>query len=576
MIHTMKNKNVSNVAYVDKYLVYTRKSTDEEHNQKNSIDYQIEENLKFSHQHNLSIAQITIEGFCANGIIIEKHSGFKESNELSFNKKGEVQYRIERPKFQQLLQVLNQQKIKGVVCLCWDRISRNKADDALLDKLMRRGVDIQFVYANYDNTSAGQLHKDIDGMFAHHHSRVTSEKVKLAILSARRKGKCTYRAPLGYLNSGTMDEKPIDPIKAPIVKRLFELYATGEHSTATLEDYARSQGLVHPPRRRKRTSDELLDPNFDIKNIKKVQRPVHKKDIYRILKNPFYIGMVKGEHGEYIKSISHEPLINVHLFQKVQKELGRKCKTKKYKKKLNLPLRGKIRCGGCNRLYTPYIKKGICYFLVKCSSNCTNNTPNINLDFILQSISSSLASFVIDRQDSEQIKEHLMCYEDEKLVKSKKIKQDLNNQINNVKESIAYLEDNKLALIKNEVYTPKQFLSQNLKLQSELLQLSEKNESIISNQRDSYADILKVLELINNVVLLYDFANTDEKVKIIEKLFLELYVSRQSLSYVSLTGIETLKSNIGTLGAPNVPKPELICKKDYMELYDTLIELTAT
>ena len=75
--------------------------------------------------------------------------------------------------------------------LSWDRISRNKGDDTIIRKLMRRGIDVRFAYATYDDTSAGALHMDIDGMFAQHHSRVTSEKVTMSTRNSRTKGICT-------------------------------------------------------------------------------------------------------------------------------------------------------------------------------------------------------------------------------------------------------------------------------------------------------------------------------------------------------------------------------------------------
>jgi hypothetical protein len=62
---------------------------------------------------------------------------------------------------------------------------------------MRKGIDVRFVYANYDKTSAGALHMDIDGMFAEHHSRVTSEKVRLTTWNLRERGVVTYKAPIG-------------------------------------------------------------------------------------------------------------------------------------------------------------------------------------------------------------------------------------------------------------------------------------------------------------------------------------------------------------------------------------------
>src|ERR1035437_10784527 len=69
--------------YREYYLVYIRKSTDEPENQKNSITYQKAENTRFALREKLPIALVTIKGFCVDGIISERHSGFKEDSEIS-------------------------------------------------------------------------------------------------------------------------------------------------------------------------------------------------------------------------------------------------------------------------------------------------------------------------------------------------------------------------------------------------------------------------------------------------------------------------------------------------------------
>ncbi|PIR05504.1 hypothetical protein COV56_02700, partial [Candidatus Kuenenbacteria bacterium CG11_big_fil_rev_8_21_14_0_20_37_9] len=211
--------------YSDKYLVYARKSTDDAENQKNSIDYQRNQSLNFAIGYQLDIADYTLNGFCKNGIIEEKHSAFKQKENIAINKDGMVTYRIERPKFQILVQKLISGEFKGVICLCWDRISRNNRDGVVVKNLIEMGIDIKFVQANYDKSSSGALHMDIDSMFSQHYSEVISEKVKNTFEKLRSEGKCVYPAPIGYLDKGS-DNKPIDPDRAPIVKRLFELYAT--------------------------------------------------------------------------------------------------------------------------------------------------------------------------------------------------------------------------------------------------------------------------------------------------------------------------------------------------------------
>src|SRR5438445_5194321 len=87
-------KDIKSGKYRDYYLVYIRKSTDEPDNQKNSIPYQKAEGIKFAHREKLSVASLTLAGFCMDGVISERHSGFKENNELTFSKDGMVQYHI--------------------------------------------------------------------------------------------------------------------------------------------------------------------------------------------------------------------------------------------------------------------------------------------------------------------------------------------------------------------------------------------------------------------------------------------------------------------------------------------------
>src|SRR6266478_4426863 len=166
-------QDIQSGKYRNSYLIYNRKSTDDIDNQKNSIAYQKSENTRFAYRERLPIAQLTLEGFCTDGVISERHSGFKEDFDLSFGEGNVVQYRVDRPKFHRLVQWLSQGYFKGVIFLCWDRASRNKGDDTVLRKLMKTGVDMRFALARYDKTSSGELHMDVDGMFAAHHSRVT-------------------------------------------------------------------------------------------------------------------------------------------------------------------------------------------------------------------------------------------------------------------------------------------------------------------------------------------------------------------------------------------------------------------
>src|SRR3989338_6864436 len=182
--------------FKDSYLIYNRRSTDDAENQRNSLVYQRQRNIDYAEREKLPLAKdLTIPGFCTNGVIDESHSAFKQEDEFIITPDGSMQYRILRPKFLTLVRLLQSRQIKGVIFLCWDRGSRNEQDDLLINKLIELGCDIRFADTTYEKTSAGKLHKRVDGMFAAHYSEVISEKVRNAQKKLRDERRVIYSAP---------------------------------------------------------------------------------------------------------------------------------------------------------------------------------------------------------------------------------------------------------------------------------------------------------------------------------------------------------------------------------------------
>lgn len=333
--------------YADCYIAYTRKSTDDADNQKNSIEYQISEIQRAVAKYGITIAPLTIEGFCTGGYIVEHHSGFKESSEFTANSDGTISISVERPKFLALVQQLRQKKFKGVISLCWDRFSRNDADDMLTKKLLNQGIDVRFAQVEYGSGSSGALHMDIDGMFSRHYSRTISEKVRNTNRKLREDGKCIYSPALGYLSEGS-SHKPFDPERAPLVKRIFELYATGEWGFTALAEWANEHGLTQKPCRRKRTALEKLQ-GVQLADIPKSTRPVTVSTIWHILHNPFYIGKIKHK-GQLFDSKAHQPLIDLATYYKVQAVLQKKAVKVYHPQFAFFTYRGLVKCGLCHRV----------------------------------------------------------------------------------------------------------------------------------------------------------------------------------------------------------------------------------
>lgn len=540
------------------YLIYSRKSTDEADNQKNSISYQGKENLRFANREGYSIAPISIRGFCSEGIIAEKHSGFKETDALQILDDGRVQYQIERPKFQHLLQHLNKGHFKGVICLCWDRISRNRGDDTIIRKLMHRGVDVRFVYANYDNSSAGELHMDIDGMFAQHHSRVTSEKIKLATKTKREEGKCTYRAPLGYLNEGNIDHKPLDPERAPIIKELFDLCAAGDWSISDLTAHANAQGLKGTPSRSPRTKREILEDDDDTSVLKpKTCRPMTITRIHKLLQNRFYTGRVIGPDGVYIKSTSHTALVDDETFAKAQQSLRKRKVSTRYAETVDHPFRGFVRCAQCRRVYTPYEQKGHRYYSSRCLKGCSNTLRNINEALIDAHIKDMLAGLQFT---DEELAELDARADTEVAVLEQRRRQEedrIERQRKKLKDDLSYLRSNQLTLLQTGVYTPEGLSQERTDLEVKLAALDEKEAFSEEAMRALAQQVVTVSELLKSVVLLYEKANSAEKEQISKNLVSELLLDQNSVIFRPKIGLEPIFERKVSFCEPNTCLSEL-------------------
>ncbi len=560
-------KAIESGTYRDCYLIYNRKSTDEPENQKNSLKYQKSENARFAYKEHLKIATVTVPGFCLDGIISEKHSGFKEDSELNFGSDGTIQYRIDRPKFYQLVQFLNKGYFKGVIFLCWDRASRNKGDNTIISKLIMQGVDFRFTLASYEKTSAGALHMDIDGMFAEHNSRVTREKVTLNIRNKREQGICTYKAPVGYQNLGQMEHKPIDPERAPIIVKLYELYAAGEWSMSALARWATDQGFTMPPTRRKRTQEERMaeEEEDDQFTIDPICRPPTVSNIQHILNNRFYIGEIRGNENNYVKSNSHRAIISKELFDQVQAVLGKKNVSIYYTKKIIYPMRGIIRCGGCDRLYTPYTKKGILYFGCHCSRTCPNPKKSINITSLSDSIGKHISglSFTdaekaeMNRRANTDIAIRESTYQSQIEITNRKKKK--------LKEDLAYLQDNKLTLLKAGVYTPESLVIEEDSLRRQLVAMEEANNLSGAEIREEIDRLLKLSELIKSLCFYYENANSHEKEQVIKILFSELTLSETGLKFKCKSGIAAVESRFIVSSAPETSLSELITQTVYIK-----------
>jgi site-specific DNA recombinase len=538
--------------YKDCYVIYRRKSTDDMENQKNSLDYQLSVNVAFAKRVGLKIANVNLKGLLTDGVMTEKHSSFKEDDVMVFNNDGSVTFAIERPKFYKLVEFLNKKLFKGVIFLSWDRASRNPTDNNVIRKLIKNGVDVRFSSTIYEKNSSGALHMDIDSMFSEHHSRITSEKVSLALTENRGNGLCSYQAPVGYLNEGNVDWKPLDPIRAPFIKRFFELADEG-WSLADIAKWANEEGFTMPPRRKRRTKEEKgLDVEDTLEDHReKIAHKVLYTTVQPILRNRFYIGYFLGDNNEWIKSNSHEALVGVELFERVQTKLTKKNKSKHYNKPLDYPFRSIIVCDACRRSYNPYPKKGHLYCALKCQVGCANSNRNFNVKKFLDSHLKPLIEKLTFTEEEllgfeERLGQDIGATESKRL----KVIESNDRRKKKLREELAYLRENKINLLKVGTYKPEEMKEEELKLESQISSLMLEEQVSEEAMRETMDDIVKISELLKNIVLYWDYADLYEKDEITRIIFSELSIFENDLKYMLNLGFKPFESRFVSISAP--------------------------
>lgn len=330
-----------------KYFVYIRKSSDREDAQVLSIKSQLRDLGAFIEREKLAIAGTYIETLTA--------------------------YKIGRPKFNEMLERLENGEANAILVYHLTRIARNSFDGGRVIYMMDEGYikEIRTMDKSYySHISDDKFIMHIHFAMAKKSSDDISQFVKRDIQSKLLKGEYPVSAPVGYLNldkfgritgirydgdkQRVLEEKAQkegtklrriepDPFLESIILQLYRDYAKNVCSLEELRKKAFVMGLSGM------RSDKMIT----------------KSTLVRILSNPFYYGAIpwKGEIYEpdtLPEENRHRGIVSKKLFMKVSRALSGKSKPRKYVH--NNKYTGIIRCAECGGMITAETQKGITYY----------------------------------------------------------------------------------------------------------------------------------------------------------------------------------------------------------------------
>lgn len=305
--------------------------------------------------------------------------------------------RGDRKKFNEMIEFIEKQIHKtAIVVHTLDRLQRGFEECEKIKALLKADkIEVHFIVESLvlDKFSTDDefTRYDFGILSAKLYLTSMNKNVKRSQKHNREAGLWQGLAPIGYLNAKDERRKStliLDPERAPIIKQIFEEYASGVHSLYSVWKSAIEKGLISK------------EPNYNpkSKNYGKYC-PVSRNKIHDILTNPFYYGAMYVADEEidektkkpiktFYKLINHvyEPIISKELFDKVQKVLKTRkkekfCKEQKYS---GIPFifRGLITCRcGCAVTPEQHTKNNKKYVYLRCShqkGSCKQKLVNEN------------------------------------------------------------------------------------------------------------------------------------------------------------------------------------------------------
>src|SRR3989338_6074998 len=434
-----------------KYVIYARKITEDEDRQVLSIESQLEELRLYSAKEKFDIV-----------------ASFEEAK--TAKEPG-------RTKFGEMLSFLQSGKADGIIAWHPDRLARNSVDGGAIIHMVDRGLirSLKFPTHWFETTPQGLFMLNIAFGQSKYFSDNLRENVKRGLRQKIRNGVWPGWAPVGFLNNQKTRGIDVDKDKAPKIRKMFELYSTGEQSTISLANWAKENNLTG-----------------------NTGSPITVGNLQKILQNIFYIGFMKFK-GEIFEG-THEPLISKKLFDKCREVMTKRGKKKDIRKH-HFAFLGLLKCVSCGCSITAEIQKGHHYYHCTKKKRPCQEKHYVREETLTEQITSFLQKVSLSSQDTEKVLAELQKDESRAKGKAKTTVQNLKIELAEIEAKLEKLLDAYLGeVISAEDYKLKKerLLTRKVELGEQIRDFEQKGLSWLEPAREFVLSLNQAAKLVES------------------------------------------------------------------------------
>lgn len=410
----------------------------------------------------------------------------------------------------EMLAYADKYNIAVILCEKIDRLTRSLKDAATIDDWVHAKDDreVHFVKEHFVLNKNTRAHEnfvwDMKVAVARFYTNNLSEEVRKGQKEKLAQGGLPSKPPLGYRTVGEKGHKAHVPDEhtAPAIKKMLEMYATGNHSMSALVAYAKQEGL----------------------RTKGGKSPV-KSHVEKILKDPFYYGAIRW-NGQLqdIRGI-HEPLITKEVFDRIQEV--RSGKSAPHFQRHAFQFRKMFKCGECKGTITAEIQKGIIYYHCNHYKECSQKryTPEEQIEQKLFGVFKFFET--ITEAEAERIKAKIKKNHVQEIEYKEKTIKTLNERYGALQRRLDNLYNDRL----DEKISVGFWQEKHKAITEEQAALQDKLSQLKSEEAKYFEIWLNILDLARRAGEIYRKRSPEQRRQLLRHLFSNLALTDEEVKY---------------------------------------------